>query len=132
MENKKKKNGLLWLIALIIVIAALLCVYFLTREKPNENLKNITVEIIYDDVDKTVPIKTEAEYLSGAMEEKGLIEGEESAYGLFITAVDGRVADDSIQEWWCITKGGTMLDTGADTTVIADGETYEFTLTTGW
>ena len=46
--------------------------------------------------------------------------------------VDGETADESIQQWWCITKGGEMLMTGVDDTMIADGEAYEFTLTTGW
>ncbi len=51
---------------------------------------------------------------------------------LFITTVDGETADDSQQQWWCITKGGEMLMTGAGETPVADGETYELTLTTGY
>ena len=31
-----------------------------------------------------------------------------------------------------VTKGGEMLMTGVDDTMIADGESYEITLTTGW
>ena len=59
-------------------------------------------------------------------------EGTESAYGLFITTVDGETADDSLQQWWCITRSGEMLSTGADQTPIADGEQYELTLTEGY
>ena len=44
----------------------------------------------------------------------------------------GRVADDAKQEWWCLTKGGEMWMNGVDTTEIADGDAYEFTLTVGW
>ena len=36
------------------------------------------------------------------------------------------------QEWWCFTKGGEMLMTGVDDTMIADGEQYEATFTVGW
>ena len=67
-----------------------------------------------------------------AMEQEGLIQGTESDFGLYVQTVDGETADESIQQWWCITKEGEMLMTGVDDTVIADGEQYEFTLTTGW
>ena len=50
------------------------------------------------------------------MENEGLIEGEEGQYGLFITAVDGVKADDSKNQWWCITKNGEQVNTGVDTT----------------
>ena len=36
------------------------------------------------------------------------------------------------QEWWCFSKGGEDLSTGVDTTPIADGDTFEATLKTGW
>ena len=61
-----------------------------------------------------------------------LIAGDESEYGLFVKTVDGETADDANQEWWCFTKGGEMLMTGVDDTMIADGEQYEATLTVGW
>ena len=76
--------------------------------------------------------RTDAEYLGEVLTENGLAEGTESAYGLFITTVDGETADDSLQQWWCITREGEMLSTGADQTPIADGEQYELTLTEGY
>ena len=42
--------------------------------------------------------------------------------------MDGVTADAEKQEWWCITKNGEQLNTGADQTPIADGEHYELTL----
>ena len=48
------------------------------------------------------------------------------------SAVSPSTADESIQQWWCFTKGGEMLMTGVDTTPIADGEHYEITFTVGW
>ena len=51
---------------------------------------------------------------------EGLVEGEESSYGLFITTVDGETADDSNQEWWCLTKGGEMWNYGADSTELSE------------
>lgn len=95
--------------------------------------KSISVEIVFaDKSSKTVNISTNAEYLRGALEKKKLISGSESDYGMFVTTVDGVTADESKQEWWCFTKGGTTLNTSVDTTPIADGDKYEITLTTGY
>ena len=77
-------------------------------------------------------ITTEAEFLRGALEQEGIIAGEESDYGLFVTTVDGVTADDSLEQWWCFTKGGESLATGVDSTPIADGDTFEITLTEGY
>ncbi|MBQ9965086.1 MAG: DUF4430 domain-containing protein, partial [Clostridia bacterium] len=90
------------------------------------------VQIAYDDVTKSVNIDTNAEYLRAALEEKNLISGDESEFGLFVKVVDGRTADDAKQEWWCFTKGGETVMTGVDTTPIADGDTFEITLKTGY
>ena len=77
-------------------------------------------------------IVTDAEYLRQALEQENLVEGSESEYGLFVTTVNGVTADDSQQQWWRFTRNGEMVETGIDTTPIADGETYEITLITGW
>ena len=53
--------------------------------------------------------------------------------GFYITAVDGEVADWSVDEgWWCFTKGGEAMMTGAEATKIADGDVYEITYTVGF
>ena len=131
--SKQKKRTLALALAAIVLVAAFLAVYFVTREDPVAGGKSITVEIIYDDVDRTVTIDTDQEYLGDALQQEGLIAGEESEYGLYITQVDGRTADESQQEWWCITRdGGQQVNTGADSTVIEDGDKFELTLQTGW
>ena len=49
-----------------------------------------------------------------------------------ITEIQGIAADwDGKKQWWCLTQNGRMLETGVETTVIADGDSYEFTLTVG-
>ena len=53
-------------------------------------------------------------------------------YGLFITAVDGEKADDTKQQWWCITKGGETVNTSAEQTPIADGDRFELTMKEGY
>jgi len=130
---KKKFLGVVIGVIVVAVLAVgLWLVYDNFREKPVEGSKTITVEIINGDSDKTITIKTDAEYLRAALEEEDLIAGDESDYGLYVKTVDGYTVDEANQEWWCFTKDGETLYTGVDDTPIADGDKYEITLTVGW
>lgn len=128
-KNSNKKLIIISCVVLAAIIAAFGIIYFVTRPDTQVGAKNISVEIVFSDTNKkTVEINTDAEFLRGALEEKNLITGEESDYGLYITAVDGVTAGDG--EWWCITKDGVITSTGVDTTPIADGDKFELTLST--
>ena len=138
MENQKNARSgsrkILWgVIALIAAAAVLLGIYFAFAPKGSAGEKTITVDVVMlDGSETTTTITTGEEYLRGALESIDLIEGSESEYGLFVTAVNGIAADDSKQEWWCFTKGGEEMMTGVDTTPIADGDAFEITLTEGY
>jgi len=130
---KKKWLGIvIGVLVLVGAVTAAAVIYINNRPQPQAGAKTITVQLVYDDVDTTVTIDTDAEYLRGALEQEKLIVGDESEYGLFVKSVNGRTADDAKQEWWCFTKGGETLMTGVDTTPIADGETFEVTLKAGY
>ena len=130
---KEKKKVIIAVVALVAAIAVFAGVYFaFGRPETSEGSKTLTIEVIAPDYSKTHEIKTDAEFLGEALKEEGIIEGEESQYGLFITSVDSIKADDSKQQWWCITKGGADVMTGADATPIADGDTFELTLKEGY
>lgn len=93
----------------------------------------ITVSVTHaDGSEKEFVITTEALNLRGALEQENLVQGDESEYGLFVTTVDGEGTDSEKQEWWCFTKGGEMMMTGVDDTLIADGDHYEIVFTVGW
>lgn len=132
MQKKKWLGLVIGFVVLALVVTAAAVIYVRTRPEPQEGAKTIEVQIVYDDVDTTVTIDTDAEYLCGALEQEKLIAGDESEYGLYVKTVNGRTADDSKQEWWCFTKGGETLMTGVDTTPIADGDTFEVTLKVGY
>lgn len=136
MENQKKqplnKKLLAGVVALIAAVAVLAAVYFGTRPTASAGEKTITVTVASRGEEEAFTIKTDEEYLRGALESIDLIEGSESEYGLFVTTVNGVAADDSKQEWWCFTKGGEEMMTGVDTTPIADGDAFEITLTEGY
>lgn len=133
MENKKSmKKPIIGLIIFVAVIAAMAILYNVFKPETNEGAKHIVAEVVLGDgTSKTFDINTDAEYLRQALEEKKLISGEETQYGLFVKTVNGVTVDDSKKEWWCFTKGGKELDTGVDTTPIADGDHFEITLTAG-
>ena len=79
-----------------------------------------------------LPVALPVIVLGAALLSAGLIEGSESEYGLFVTKVDGMEANSANEEWWCLTKGGEAVMTGVDSTPVADGDKFEFTLTVGY
>lgn len=128
----KKKTVVLLVVLIALVLTAGL-VWFMNRPQATDGAKRITLEVVHGDGStKSFPIRTDAETLRRACEEQNLIAGEEGEYGLYVLTVDGETADESIQQWWCITKGGAEHFYGVDETMIQDGEQYEFTLKTGW
>ena len=91
-----------------------------------EGATTITVEVTAEDKTVTFTIHTDGTTLRQALEENGLIAGDESDYGLYVKTVDGMTADyDADGLYWAFYKSGEYLMTGVDTTEIADGEQYE-------
>lgn len=131
MNTQKKTRILAVVLALLILIAA--AVWFTHRPEATAGEKALTVEVFHGDgTENDFTFQTRAENLRQACEEQGLIAGTESEYGLYVLTVDGETADETEQQWWCVTKNGEMTEYGVDETMIQDGEQYEFTLKTGW
>ena len=130
--NKNKKTLIAVAVLLVLVIGALL-IWNANKPAAQVGGKAIVLEVVHGDgSSKDFSIRTDAEFLRGALEQEGLIAGSESEWGLYVLTVDGETADEAQEQWWCLTKDGEMSMTGVDDTAIADGEHYEFTLTTGW
>lgn len=130
MKNQKKLFAGLGV--LILLIGILLTVYFVNKPATTSGSKAITVEVVTSDDSKTFNYTTDSEYLADVLLDEQLVSGSESEYGLFITTVNAITANDANQEWWCITKDGQMLETGASDTPINDGDKFEITLTIGY
>ena len=127
-----RKTGILAIILVILCVAA--GILFHTN-KPETVAGEKEINIIVTHADKTENIftyQTDAEYLADVLLENKLVDGEMGSYGLFITTVDGETVDESNQQWWCITKGGEQVNSGADALPIADGDQFELTLTEGY
>lgn len=130
----KKKSGLIaGIIILIVLCVGAGILYQKFKPTATEGEKQITVTVIHgDQTEKVFEFNTDAAYLGEVLEDENLVEGETGEYGLFITTVDEEAADDSKQQWWCITKGGEQVNTSADQTPVTDGDAFELTLKEGY
>ncbi len=129
MHSKKTKIIAGIVLALLVIAAVLLYVFMSPAGTAGD--KNIVFQVTHTDGSvKEFAISTDSENLRGALEQEGLISGEEGAYGLFVTSIDGEAADDSLNQWWCFTQDGVMLNTGVDDTMISDGDHYEAAIDT--
>ncbi len=141
MENKAKSKSLLRKsIALIAAAITVLSLFALAgcgdasdkatggSSISSVEQKTVIFKIVFEDgSEKTVELKTEKNTLAQALVDANIIEY--SADG-FYTTIDGVTADyNKDGAWWCITKGGEMLNHGLNDLKIADGETYEATYT---
>jgi hypothetical protein len=130
-KNLSKSIIAIGLFALVIVIMSV--VYFQFKPEGTKGSKEIVVEVVIPEEEtKEFTLHTDAEFLRQALQEENLIKGTESEFGLFLTEVNGRVVDDTKQEWWCITKDGEDVFTGVDEIAVMDGDHYEITLTVGY
>ncbi len=134
MENNVNlKKYLIALGILVVAVVAMLLTYMQIKPEPVKGAKEIIVEVVVpDETNQDFTLHTDAEYLRQALEEADLVKGSESEYGLFITEVNGRIADEQKQEWWCITKDDAQVNNGVDSIAISDGDHYEITLKTGY
>lgn len=124
-----KKKVIIWAVVLVAVLVAAIFLYIHFSQGAVAGDKTITFQVVHgDESTKDFTISTDAENLGDALVQQGIISGNDSEYGLYVTTVDGETADDSLNQWWCFTKGGEMLATGVDSTMIADGEQYEATM----
>lgn len=128
----KKKLLILFAIFILLIIGAIGLIK-ITSPQTTAGEKDISVTVIHGDgSSKEFTYNTDEEFLGPVLIEDGLIVGDQGEFGIFITAVDGEEIDADNQEWWCLTKGGETVMTGADTTPIASGDSFELTLTVGY
>lgn len=93
-----------------------------------EGSKTFAVEVTDQD-GKTVrfTVRTDQETVGAALQELGVVAGEQSSYGLYIKTVNGITADyDSDGMYWAFYIDGGYAATAADQTGITDGSVYAF------
>lgn len=78
-----------------------------------------------EDQSKLYIVKTDKDTVGDALIELGLIEGDESEYGLFVKKVDGITADyETDGTYWAFYVNGEYAMSGVDQTEITDGADY--------
>ncbi|MCR4615067.1 MAG: DUF4430 domain-containing protein [Clostridiales bacterium] len=137
---KKSKGNAAIIICMVISIVSLmagLTIIFAeknnAKKAPDTSTKNIVIEVMAPGYDgKTYKLTTNRQYLGEVLVDEKIAEGENGQYGLYIKSAAGIKADESKSEWWCITKNGEAVATGADAVEIADRDNFELTLKTGY
>ncbi|NBJ99416.1 DUF4430 domain-containing protein [bacterium 1xD8-48] len=77
-------------------------------------------------------VHTDKEIVGEALEELGLISGDEGEYGLYVKTVNGITADyDADGVYWAFYVNGEYAVSGVDSTPIAEGESYSFKVEKG-
>ena len=72
-------------------------------------------------------IHTDKTIVGEALQELGLLEGEDSQYGLFVKKVNGITADYDVDKtYWAFYINGEYAMSGVDTTKITAGDSYSF------
>ena len=129
-KNKKILFGVLGLVVAVVAVA-LLYIKLRLQQKDAGGNKTITLTVVYADAStKDFTIKTDEDYLRGALEQDNLIAGDESEWGLYVKTVDGVTADDSAHQYWALYIGDDYASTGVDSTPVNDGDTFKLALET--
>ena len=109
-----------------------------TAEAPSETTSapetaGVSFTVVVTDLDgteTTFQYTSDAATVGEALLAEGLIAGDESDYGLYVTTVNGITADwDTEKAYWAFYIDGEYAQTGVDTTEIVAGTTYELVKT---
>lgn len=93
-----------------------------------EGERSFSFSVVDKDGNETLfDVRTDKETVGDALLSLGLIEGEDSQYGLYVKTVNGITADfDSDGVYWAFYINGEYAMSGVDTTPITEGEAYSF------
>lgn len=133
MKKMKKKHIPVIIIA-VVVVAAMIFAYAAFSEKPTEGSKAITIEVINSAQTSTLyEVKTDAEYLIGAMDDAdGLTyDGSEGEYGFTVSAINGETADFNVDSsYWAFYVNGEYCNYGVSEQPVNDGDVFKIVYST--
>ena len=132
------KKLLSLLLALVMVFGLVACGTTTpeTTEAPVETTTpsaGASFTVVVTDLDGTeaaFAYTSDAETVGEVLLSEGLIAGDESDYGLYVTSFNGITADWATENaYWAFYIDGEYAQTGVDSTPITDGATYSFVKT---
>ncbi len=126
------KNTLTKIFAVLLCVSLIACAFTGCGEKQTGE-KSFTLTVTDGDGNSTVTeIVTDKATVGEALIEKGIIEGEEGPYGLYIKTVNGITADYDIDgTYWAFYIDGEYALKGIELTDITDGAEYELKVEQG-
>lgn len=129
-KNTKLALALLGLLAVIGLFAGL---YLSSRPDTVPGAKSVTVAVVHSDKSqRNFCYETTKEYLGDLLLSEGLIKGDPGPYGLYITEVDGEVADYSANKsYWALFIDDAYATQSADLTPLAHNGVYSLVYTVG-
>ena len=136
MENQNnKKPIIIGAVILAVLLVVFGVVYLVTKPATQKGSKNITIEVVASDGNKTdYELATDAEYLRTAMDE--LVEdqtgfsydGTDAEYGIMIEYICGeRASYTEDGAYWALYVNGEYGQFGCDQQPVTDGDTYTWT-----
>lgn len=129
----KNKKIILAAIALVLVAATMLAVYFITRPKPQEGQKNITVTVLHSSGQKKVfSYTTDGDYLGPVLEEAGLIVMDDEQKTMFSTVDGEKAVWAENNSYWALYVDGQYAMVGINEVPLQDGGSYKLVYTIGW
>ena len=134
MNNQRKTlTRILAVLLFALLVAAMAFLYVRFSEKPVAGTKSVTLEVISSAAEKTTyAVRTDAEYLSQAMEEaEGLtFSAYEGPYGMVITSVNGETADFNVDSaYWSVLVNGEYGNYGISQQPVHDGDVFTIAYT---
>lgn len=131
-----KRKSILKHFILILLIAALAISFFgcadgtpsgSSSEPPQKTTFTFEVYLKDGSLKSSHEITTEKSTVGEALVDRGLIEGENGPFGLYVKKVDGVVADYDVDgTYWAFYVNGQYAVSGVDTTKPEDNAVYSF------
>lgn len=119
-------------LCLIFLAAAMLMSFAACNasSEPEATGPEVTFQFVAVDLEgkeTSFDITTNCTIVGEALQQEGLIEGEEGEYGLYVKTVNGITLDwDKDQKYWAFYTGEEYAVTGVDKTQITPGAVYTF------
>ncbi len=141
MKMNSVKKWLSFIVCMVLIAAMALCIsgcndtaqektteptVFSDGDRLGQGATTFTLEVVdLDGSTATAQISTDKKTVGEALQELGVIKGEQGAFGLYIKEVNGTAYDyETHGAYWGFYIDGEYALTGVDTTDILPGETY--------
>lgn len=130
---KKCRKFMTWLLCMLLYLLTAMIIAGCGTSQPDDSVQKSGEKTFFltvvdqDGAETEFEIHTDQEMVGAALQEEGLISGEEGDYGLYVKTVNGITADyDADKSYWAFYIDGEYATSGVDTTAIQEGSQYMF------